>query len=343
MSRMFSQRRAPLDRSSSTQDLLHSNSQHDRRFSQRLDPERTGLVAMPRLLALFREAGIDPTCRLVQSEIAALTNGKHETSVPLKVLKAIASAPATDSVLQKLLTNRLAIPSFAQFCQDLVGIFESVRPDNEGALADYIPELAEVDPEKFAFAVATVDGQLFAYGDTEDQFCIQSCGKPFVYAMACDEHGLNEVHKHVGREPSGVAFNNFSLNKNNQPHNPLINSGAFITHSLVRPNLRASQRMSYVLGKFSDLAAGVKIGFDQPTYLSERETANKNFALAYYMKSQGALPIDWDVQANLEVRPVLRAAPPVADCGRDPNTGAAASLIACGLGRSSTSRFARPC
>ena len=113
----------------------------------------------------------------------------------------------------------------------------------------------------------------------------------------------NQFAESTGREPSGVAFNAFTLNRDGKPHNPSINAGAFITHSLVHSTMRASQRMHYVLGKFAELAGDVKIGFDQPTYLSERETANKNYALAYFMKGQGALPIDWDVHSNLEVRP----------------------------------------
>jgi glutaminase len=46
-----------------------------------------------------------------------------------------------------------------------------------GALADYIPELAAVDPEKFGIAVASVDGELFVAGDTEAPFTIQSVSK----------------------------------------------------------------------------------------------------------------------------------------------------------------------
>lgn len=35
----------------------------------------------------------------------------------------------------------------------------------DGNVADYIPDLARVDPNQFGFIVATVDGQVFSAGD----------------------------------------------------------------------------------------------------------------------------------------------------------------------------------
>ena len=63
----------------------------------------------------------------------------------------------------------------------------------DGTLADYIPELAAVDPERFALAVCMRDGVVYATGDADVEFTIQSMSKPFVYALALRDRGIDAV------------------------------------------------------------------------------------------------------------------------------------------------------
>jgi glutaminase len=102
--------------------------------------------------------------------------------------------------------------------------------------------------------------------------------------------GGEKVHQHVGHEPSGKSFNAIQLNPKGLPHNPLINSGAIMMASLIRPDLQESNRFSYVTKFWQKLAGGKRITYDNTIFLSERNTADTNYALAYLMKSKGAFP-----------------------------------------------------
>jgi len=140
-----------------------------------------------------------------------------------------------ENLLSKALTNHLAIPRWKRFTSEIKGIFRKIRKSVKGGTnAQYIPVLAEADPSKFAVSVCTVDGQMYSVGDYNWGFSIQSCVKPLLYAMALQENGLKRVHRHVGHEASGLAFNEVSLNKDELPYNPMVNSGAIATASTVR-------------------------------------------------------------------------------------------------------------
>jgi CRP-like cAMP-binding protein len=77
---------------------------------------------------------------------------------------------------------------------------------NDGAVADYIPELAQADPAHFGIALATADGRIDAVGDSEVPFTIQSISKPFSYGLALKLLGPDHMQRKVGVEPSGEAF-----------------------------------------------------------------------------------------------------------------------------------------
>ena len=59
--------------------------------------------------------------------------------------------------------------------------------------------------------LATMDGQVFSVGDSQQEFTIQSICKPFAFLMALEEFGRDAVLEKVCVEPSGDAFNAIEL------------------------------------------------------------------------------------------------------------------------------------
>ena len=105
-------------------------------------------------------------------------------------------------------------------------------------------------------------GHVYSAGDDELAFTIQSSSKPFVYALAIGELGIDVVERHVGFEPSGEPFNAISLDAaTGRPDNPLINAGAIVTTSLIAggdPDARFEQ-----IRRFLSACAGHPLEVDE--------------------------------------------------------------------------------
>ena len=206
---------------------------------------------------------------------------------------------SSSSLINRAAKGDLVIPEFGSFVTELHEIYDAVAGNGAGNVADYIPQLARVPANKFAVAVSTIDGQKATIGDTDYGFTLQSSCKPFLYCAALEEHGEDKVHTHVGREPSGLSFNELTLNKAGLPHNPMINAGAIMTSSLMRRDLATADRIEYLTGLVTALSGQQPCHVNNAVWHSERETADRNFALAHHMRERGAFP------PGTEIRPTL--------------------------------------
>jgi glutaminase len=136
-----------------------------------------------------------------------------------------------------------------------------------------------------------VDGTIYSTGDDETEFTMQSMSKPFAYALALQHLGISAVLEKVGVEPSGEAFNQISLDKEtNLPKNPMINSGAITTHSLI-PVQKGISRAE-CLRRFLSELAGRQLEFDKQVYKSEVKTAFRNLSIGYMLRTVGVLDSD---------------------------------------------------
>jgi glutaminase len=169
--------------------------------------------------------------------------------------------------------------------------------DHSGEVAHYIPELAKADPDHFGISLATLDGHVYEVGDTSVPFTIQSMSKAFVFALALDTLGAEQVESVIGVEPSGDPFNSIRLNAENHPFNPMVNAGAIACSGLIR-EAKGDGAFEYIrqaLGRF----AGRELEMDEAVFASESTTGDRNRAIGYLLRNSTV--IKDDVGAVLEV------------------------------------------
>jgi glutaminase len=169
------------------------------------------------------------------------------------------------------------------------GIYESMKPRlGEGKVADYIPQLAKVDPKQFGIAVTTVDGKTYIAGDAETSFSIQSVSKVFMLTLALGKVG-ETIWNRVGREPSGSAFNSIVQleHEHGVPRNPFVNAGAIVVTDVVLSSAQPREAIGELLRFMRYLADDETITIDNAVARSEQETGYRNMALANFMRSFG--------------------------------------------------------
>jgi len=169
--------------------------------------------------------------------------------------------------------------------------------DNSGAVADYIPQLSKANPGDFGISITTTDGYVYEVGDSDVPFTIQSISKAFVFALALETIGAERVEGVIGVEPSGEAFNSIRLRADNRPFNPMVNAGAIACSGLIY-DAQGKDAFGCILATLSAFA-GRKLGVDEAAFASERETGDRNRAIAYLLRNYAV--IKGDVDAVLDV------------------------------------------
>lgn len=249
------------------------------------DKRNEGYVTVDELFNQLRDLGLDTDRKHIQKCVRQMVKNRENGRIEL--LEFIRVMNGRPNVVQRALNNQLAIANWTEFCCDFGVIFEETKPNNQGFLPLYIPELAKVNPDWFGASICSVDGQTFSCGDSDQSFSLQASVLPLAYCLACEQIGVETVHEYIGREPSGSAFNAFTLNADNKPHNPMVNTGGIVVCSLLGPKDDPSLRFGQIYDKISAMAGDAKITFHQRMYLSEKSHGERNFALAYFMRGAG--------------------------------------------------------
>ena len=176
------------------------------------------------------------------------------------------------------------------------------RDEDAGAVADYIPALAEADPAAFGICVANTRGEAFSLGDAQAPFSIQSVSKPFVFALVCDALGPQEAAVRLGVDATGLPFNSIMAIelRANRTSNPMVNSGAIATTSLV-PGANAQERWDAVRTGLSRFA-GRPLAMDERVYRSEASSNMRNAGIAHLLRGYERMYCDPDEAVDVYTR-----------------------------------------
>ena len=194
------------------------------------------------------------------------------------------------------------LPSLLEVEQYLHEAYAHYRDDDDGAVADYIPKLAEVDPALFGASICGAAGLTADVGDAHHQFSIQSVSKAFVFALVCDAIGHLQVVEKVGVNGTGLPFNSVMAIELNTDRtmNPMVNAGAMATTSLV-PGDSAEDKWEFIRAGLSRFA-GRDLELDDEVYGSEAETNLRNQGIAHLLDGYGRMYFDPDAATEVYTR-----------------------------------------
>ena len=170
--------------------------------------------------------------------------------------------------------------------------YEKFKNLKEGKNADYIHELAVVDPNIFGIALVTADGRLHTKGDVDSRVSIQSVSKVFTMARILEDLGPAAVEDKIGVDATGMRFNSIlavEIQKGKEI-NPLVNPGALAATSLVT-GADPAAKWERILETHCDFA-GEPLEVNWPVYKSEMADNLRNQAIAFLLLSYGRMYFD---------------------------------------------------
>ncbi|MEP4486408.1 MAG: glutaminase A [Halioglobus sp.] len=172
----------------------------------------------------------------------------------------------------------------------------------DGANADYIPALDEVNSELFSISLVTPDGRVYDVGDSNYTFSIQSISKAFIAAKVIETEGADAMLEQIGVDATGAPFNSIKAIEriDERSVNPLVNAGAMASVSMLKAD-SPDAKWNVILGTLEEFA-GRKLTVMEDIYESEAATNDRNQAIAKLLEAYGRLYDDVDSTVDLYTR-----------------------------------------
>ncbi|OAI42521.1 glutaminase A [Verrucomicrobia bacterium SCGC AG-212-E04] len=170
--------------------------------------------------------------------------------------------------------------------------YETFKADAEGKNSDVYPALARVPKELFGICVVSTRGEVFEIGDAEFEFSIMSVSKPFIFALVCQQLGVEDVRERIGVNATGLPFNSLAGIERSPDGrtNPMVNSGAIASTSLV-PGAGLAEKWKFIHDGLSRFA-GRSLSLNQEVYESATKTNYRNQGIARLLQSFGRIYMD---------------------------------------------------
>jgi glutaminase len=223
-----------------------------------------------------------------------------------------------------------SLPAEEEVVAVVLEAYERYRGLADGVVADYIPALAKASASLFGICLVGVRGGMFAVGDADHPFSIQSISKVFSFALVCEAIGYRQARDRLGVNSTGLPFNSVMAIELNPDRtiNPMVNAGAIATTSLV-PGESPAEKFTFIANGLSRFA-GRELLLDEEVYESEAATNFRNRGIAHLLDSYGRMYCDPDVATDTYTRQCSLAvtakdlgvmAATLADGGVNPITG----------------------
>lgn len=180
-----------------------------------------------------------------------------------------------------------------ELVQQLVAeAYQRFGPIDDGQVSTVYPVLAVVPGDLFGICVVGTSGSIYAVGDAERAFTIMSVSKPFVFALICELLGVEEARARLGVNATGMPFNSVTAMEYSRDArtNPMVNSGAIATTSLVR-GANFADRWHFIEDGLSRFA-GRRLSLNEEVYASAAATNIRNRGIARLLESYGRIFMD---------------------------------------------------
>ena len=181
--------------------------------------------------------------------------------------------------------------------------YEDCKSITGGQNANYIPFLANIDPNLFGISLVLPDGTVFNAGDTDYRFGVESVSKVFTAILVMRQVGAEAVLRKIGADATGLPFNSIFaiLLEKDHPSTPLVNAGAISACSMVEPVGDSWGKWEAIINNFTDLCGSESQVLDE-LYRSESETNFNNRSIAWLLKNYNRIYDDVSMSPDLYTR-----------------------------------------